>query len=317
MISTRIQEWLKHKTPFLLGMAFMFLYLGEVSFWQSIFLLFPWFLSYLGMASFGYWINDCFDIEQDRKANKPNMTAQYSVVERFKVSIYLLALALLPWLFSYTNYNYFLWVLLFLQIGILLVYSIPPIRFKEKAYFNLVIDAAYAYLFPVAITWIACGSPSLLLWQKISLFAFLLTLGSRNYLLHLFLDKRNDLKAGINNLVNKLDNEQFKGLIWRIFYVELLCLGCFLILYGFIFLAICLWYLFFFKISYRHWRHENHLIKKQQILNDFYEFWFPLIWLGLLIWADFRYAIFVLFFIVFFNYAFVLTFKSISGLWKK
>ena len=51
----------------------------------------------IGAASFGHYINDWFDIAQDKAAGKGNAAASHSLLIRICISTLLASMSLLPW----------------------------------------------------------------------------------------------------------------------------------------------------------------------------------------------------------------------------
>jgi 4-hydroxybenzoate polyprenyltransferase len=200
----RYHEWWRFKVPFLLGIYFWQLPFGSLSianFWLHAGLLIVWMF---GAAGFGYFINDCFDIEQDAAAGKPNSSGSFSLTNRWFVSLGLLALAILPW--YWLPFNWVSVVLVALHLLTFLLYSIPPVRFKERYYLGALTDALYSYFLPVCLVahtaWLISGiEPSL--WQVVALLAWAMAAGLRNIIQHHIIDRRKDRISNTANIINR------------------------------------------------------------------------------------------------------------------
>ena len=138
---TRLRDWGKYLIPFWLGFAFLSVYINEIPFKQAIILISLLTISIIAMASYGYILNDFFDIEDDRKAGKQNSSKHLSKTTKIVYVIIFLVLALLPWLFlpfAYLNFGLFI-----LQLLLLAMYPIPPIRLKKYVLTGVITDALY------------------------------------------------------------------------------------------------------------------------------------------------------------------------------
>jgi colanic acid/amylovoran biosynthesis glycosyltransferase len=192
--SSNTHHWWKPKASSLLNVLYTVIFIGALSFSKSLLLLAPAILTIFGIGTFGHLVNDWFDIEADRKANKHNRLAHFSPWGKSLAVLGALVLALLPW--AVLPFDHVSVVLLAAEFLLLLLYAVPPVRIKERIYLALVTDAAYAYAVPAALaahtTFLASGKVpdrvfigALLLWQFF--------LGLRHFLNHLALDRINDL----------------------------------------------------------------------------------------------------------------------------
>jgi 4-hydroxybenzoate polyprenyltransferase len=160
----------------------------------------------LGAAGFGYFVNDCFDIEQDRRAGKSNAATNFGLGARILIGLLLAGLALSPWLFILKSVK--LSGLCGAQLLLFLVYSAPPVRFKERYYLGVITDALYAYVLPVVIVIMfsrqtgvgehLIGRQAIILFLVWSLFN-----GLRNILQHHVADRKNDASSSTKNVVNR------------------------------------------------------------------------------------------------------------------
>ena len=67
----------------------------------------------------------------------------------------LTVMAVVPWLLLPASPA--VWLLLGLELALLVGYSVPPVRAKERGPLALVFDASYAYVVPIALTFAAFG----------------------------------------------------------------------------------------------------------------------------------------------------------------
>lgn len=205
----RYHEWWRFKVPFLLGIYFWQINFGLVSvgaLWGFAALLIVWMF---GAAGFGYFINDCFDIDQDAAAGKPNRAASIGFAQRWLVAAALLLIALAPWYWLPTFFAS--WVLIGMHLLSFLFYSIPPVRLKERYYFGALTDALYSYFLPVVLVaytaWLINNLPPNYFIpnsaQALSLAAWALSAGLRNIIQHHILDRRKDRLSGTANIINR------------------------------------------------------------------------------------------------------------------
>ncbi len=200
----RYHEWWRFKVPFLLGIYFWQVDFGSLSmanFWLHAGLLIVWMF---GAAGFGYFVNDCFDIEQDAAAGKPNRAGSLSLTNRWLIAIGLLQVSILPW--AWLPFNWFSIVLIVLHLLSFLLYSIQPVRLKERYYLGAITDALYSYFLPV---WLVAHTAWLItdfegkVWQLITLVSWAMAAGLRNIIQHHIADRRKDRLSGTANIINR------------------------------------------------------------------------------------------------------------------
>jgi 4-hydroxybenzoate polyprenyltransferase len=97
-----------------------------------------------GIAGLGYFINDWADIRSDQLAGKPNKVGELSLGVRLLILILLCAFSFLPWLIL--PMNEYSWALIGIEIILFLMYSLPPLRLKEKGFLGIITDTMYAYI---------------------------------------------------------------------------------------------------------------------------------------------------------------------------
>jgi hypothetical protein len=223
----RIKEWWGYKVPMLLAVFVLFYdtssgTAGDMLLGAGILI---WWTT--AAAAFGYMINNIFDIEQDRLAGKPNFTAGMSGSNRILTGVLLAAAALVTWLVFFRSL--YLFSLAFIHLFLFLIYSIPPLRLKERGYAGILTDACYAYCLPVIIALgfaLAYGHKQISFAENIILITILWSLaaGARSILLHHFKDRKADKISNTFNVVNAYGLKTNSRLInIGILPVELLC----------------------------------------------------------------------------------------------
>lgn len=225
----RGSDWWFYKIPPLLAIAYTEILLQSPSPQTALVKLLALLASMFFVAAYGHVINDIFDIEVDRRANKPNRMAALSIFQRILLSISLAVAGLVPWLL--TGFSTQSALLLAGIYTLLTVYSAPPLRLKEKGLWGVVADAAAVHAVPtlfVATVFSQLANPSqsesVTFATVATLWAFLV--GIRGIVLHQIWDRENDEAAGVNTLVVKVGTETARSwLSFLIFPCEILLLG--------------------------------------------------------------------------------------------
>lgn len=206
----RFSIWWQHIVPPVLAGAYLAAAAGALPPGALVAAL-PLFLaSVVGIAGFGYFLNDVCDIAADRAAGKDNAAAGRSPLARAGILFALLLLGLAPWSLLPRNPENL--TLLALQVVVLTLYSARPIRLKERGLGGALADTLYGHLLPMGIAIVTfLPAPAANLTQSrdswtAGLFVALATLvlackGLRNILLHQLTDRWNDRRAGIRTFV--------------------------------------------------------------------------------------------------------------------
>lgn len=184
--------------------------------WVSVFL-----------AAYGYVVNDASDVESDRIAGKSNSMGGLPVLARLGVVVAFAAVGALPWLVIDLEPPALI-VLLAVYLCPL-VYSIPPVRLKERVVGPL-IDASNAFVLPALFTIFlfsplgdATGPPALMLAGTLLWTA---SFGLRAILKHQIDDADNDRSSGTKTLVLLIGESRARRLShWIVFPMELLGLA--------------------------------------------------------------------------------------------
>ena len=292
----RAATWWLHIVPPILSLVYL-MALGLMIPFRH---LFSWDLAlFVGavipFAAWGYFLNDWTDIRSDRIAGKRNFAAVLPPWARPLTFLLLSALAVTPWLKLEVSEAVY-WTL-GAQALALILYSVPPFRFKERGLAGLLCDMSYGHINPLLITFFVFLPPVYISRLKgWSLILVLLIIwaffkGLRNILVHQIDDRKKDAKAGVRTFVHGYGPLPslplihsfvlpIEFLLFTIFLIILLVSGLPLLWF---FLAFLLMTAFKFSI----WKLSS-LPRKQRwfkflyFLNDFYEEWMPVALLCLL-----------------------------------
>lgn len=235
---TRSSEWWSFKIPPILavGYAYLLLTTDQHSPYVSVGLIFAVMTSIIAVAAYGYVINDCFDIEQDRLAGKSNSMANRSVTSRLAILGLILGVGWLPAIPA----GYSKLACVFLSIDFLLptLYSIPPIRLKERGVFGVLADASAAHLLPVLLVSavMIIGPEPLSLSQLILIVttaAWYTLVGLRGIIDHQLVDREADIKSGVVTLATARGMIRVLKWIRRVLYVlEMISFAALVVILG-------------------------------------------------------------------------------------
>lgn len=308
----RVKDWWWSKAALLMGMIYLFTAWYHISLKQFIPLSVLSLITISGFASMGYLFNDLFDIEKDAAAGKSNFLAGKPAL--FVVLLFLVSAIFVfgPWWFlPKDNFSY---VLIAAQIFLFIVYSIPPVRLKERGVAGIITDALYAHGLPpvlAAYTFaLAAQHPfhfseigMLFIWQSVS--------GVRNILLHQFDDLGADKLSGSKNFVAGMQPNRFRLVFKMLIVAEvILSLAFFALLLSVnILFVICL--LTIVALSIAAWlvyQSKNKDLFTDVIWrffpNNASEKWLPAAYLIILSAADFRFMILLALHLAIFNFDF-------------
>jgi len=309
----RMSNWWHYKIAHLMGFVYAIIYVNDITFSLSLTVI-PFFLpAAFGVAALGYFINDWADMKTDAITAKKNYLSGLSSQKRFWGFALVMVLAVGPWFFMKTGP--FVIVLLITQCLLYLMYSLHPLRLKNRGAFGLLADTAYGHIIPVLVTIMifnAYGNP--LDWHNalhilVPLLLLLFFKGLRNIMTHQIEDRRNDRHSGIQTFVVK------KGGLFAVHFVNRLLLPAEIALLLFfsmqitiiwpVFLWLLLTFFVFTYLKFSMWLlfvlpYRQLKFKFLFFLNDFYEDWFPLIMLAYLCQKDSSFYIFLLGHMVFF-----------------
>lgn len=270
------------------------------------------FVSLISISTFGYLLNDFFDVEADKVAGKKNALAEFSIYIRLLFVILALGMGIVAWFFI-TPFRPGATALLALQIIALAAYSAPPLRLKEKNMAGILTDAFYGHINPVfiAITayWVGYSQSNMAGLSLLALLFLCTTLkGIRNILLHQLDDRRKDRLSDIKTFVTQ------NGALFTLYFInnllpfEILFTVLLVVLISYFFPPFFLSLLLFAVFTYLKfsgWK-LSYLPKRQlkfkflHFINDYYEGWIPVFFLILLSVGDNRFLIVLLLHLVLF-----------------
>jgi 4-hydroxybenzoate polyprenyltransferase len=275
-------------------------------------------ITVVGVAGFGHVVNDLTDIEQDRQANKPNSMQGLSAGQRLGVIASLVVAGILPWLFLPKN-----WVnlsFLGLQFGLLLAYSVRPLRLKENAELGVLCDALYGYTVPIGITWItfgllSSGPTATVTWSFLLVCTWSLFTGVRNILDHQVLDYENDHRAGVATLATQWGLSRTQILISRFtvpseilsFFGVSIAFSASIRFFLFAFIGYLSWMLFRVRALWNRPTEPSpkepahYRLVREMLFNDFYEKVLPLLMLTTLVVDQPSYGLLALVHVVLFS----------------
>jgi tetratricopeptide (TPR) repeat protein/SAM-dependent methyltransferase len=299
----RSQEWWLYKIAPLLTIAYAEILLLQLPPTTATLTTLTTLFSITSVAAYGYLLNDICDIETDHKANKPNAAANLQPGQRLLLCLLFLitgfAAPLLTHLgtvpIALLTANYLLPTL----------YSVPPLRLKERGIWGILSDAAGAHLVPTLFVAATVLSPTpdpqrnaLLFTGLAAAHAFFV--GLRGILLHQLWDRDNDTKSHTTTFVSQRDPETVRRWINRfVFPVEIALLGSVAVLLSRsapALIPVFVVYILFTFVRLRVARENlnpSPSVGQNIVPHDLYEVWLPLALATLLASRDFHYVGFV------------------------
>jgi tetratricopeptide (TPR) repeat protein/4-hydroxybenzoate polyprenyltransferase/SAM-dependent methyltransferase len=282
----RLNNWWLYKIPPLLATGYASILLMDFPTVPSILLNLGLLISLASLFAYGHIINDIFDIEVDRKVGKSNAMAQFMSWQRFLFCILFITTGFaLPILMKFNTSAI---ILLAINYFLPTIYSVPPLRLKERGFWGILSDAAGAHLIPtlfVAATFLhfsTVASPNALIFSIIAA-AWAFFTGIRGILLHQLWDRDNDLKASISTFVTQFQPESVRLWINRFVF------PCEIILFSGLAVVLCQfspWLLGFFTVYVLITLAKLNVTQtslepspsagKNIIPHDLYEVWLPL-----------------------------------------
>ncbi|WP_316839574.1 UbiA family prenyltransferase [Pedobacter gandavensis] len=280
----RSQEWWSYKLPPLLAIGYATALMSEVPLYQVAFQLLFLLSALIVGAIYVSVINDITDLEEDLASGKSNRIEKVPPKLRWLIPVACLLLGLM---FGYLLYPDLLSCVLYLLSWIVFsLYSIKPIRLKNRGFWGVLADATGSHLFTSLLM---VASISYVTHQEINLVWFIavagwsLCYGLRGILWHQFSDRENDLKVNLNTYASHILPADFKKYAILIMTLECSCLLLMLYelqsAYALIFLV-----LYFTLVLGRYLLYHTQLIlilfnkeKPFQILMaDYYQVFFPM-----------------------------------------
>lgn len=231
--AVRIKEWWNYKIQLLLAVAYLIIGWCEIPFESALTNVFLFSIWLLGVFSFGFFVNDIYDNKYDLAAGKSNFTNSISPTVKSLIIVFLTALTIAPWVFIHSNV--FLLALVIIHFILAILYSAPPVRFKERGVFGILDCALIEISLPlliIAASFLRFGNaeapPLIIVLAAIWSFFF----GVRNILFHQIDDYKNDSISNVKTFVVRYGLHNSNKIIdYGIFPIEILSfwsLICFL-----------------------------------------------------------------------------------------
>jgi hypothetical protein len=292
---SRAHLWFYQKLPPVLAVAYAQILLTNIQPPDAYAGCVAILIALTGCALFGYFLNDWFDIAQDRLAGKPNRMESVSPKYRWIFPLTALLLGFFPFWFQQFPAEALFVVTIDYVFSFL--YSTPAFRWKERPVPAIVLDAAAAHFLPVILVF--AMFPDAFTLFSVAACVWALFNGLRQIVLHQLWDYQNDTRAGVVTFVRRIGFARAQSVLSRlIFPVELiafLVLAFAIFQTNRIFAVPVVLYAVILTIKSRIWKRSiqaapavstNHIPP-----NDFYETWFPVSLAALLVLQDFRFLL--------------------------
>lgn len=202
----RSGQWWDHKIPPVIAAAAIVLGAGGHVGADVLVDLVLFLVATVGVAAFGHVVNDLADIRTDAIAGAPNQMAPLSRAARTGVLGVTILAGVLPWI--WLPHDAMVLTLLGVEVVLLTVYSVRPVRLKDRAALGVLADGLYAYVVPILLTGATfgrvndVGTPS---WQVVaSVVAWMLLMGLRGILWHQIADLAHDRRSGVRTLATRI-----------------------------------------------------------------------------------------------------------------
>lgn len=214
----RFEDWWFSKIPPLLAVALFLLLPGDLPLAESLLTIFCVFVSIICVAAYGYILNDVFDVESDALAGKLNSMSTRSGWQRFLACFLPLVLGFVPGLFA--HYPPWGWGLLALNCLWPTVYSVPPIRIKERGFGGILLDAAGAHVTPTLFVLVVLSdsfqnAESLGILRFATIACWSAVLGLKGILYHQLADWSNDEASATKTWARSMKREHLARFLPR------------------------------------------------------------------------------------------------------
>ena len=309
-------DWWSFKIAPILAIAYAVLSMGELKFSDSAGPLLLILISIFSLFSYGYIINDIFDIEEDLGIGKTNVQAGLTRLQRLALCLFFIALGFAPLFIG--DFGWIAASILFLNYVEPTIYSAPPIRLKERGWAGVIADAMGVHLLPTLFIISSITHLFSLTHNALYLFTLFVGIwafffGLRGIIIHQAVTRESDKKVGVRTFGNSRCKESLRLMVLRyIFPLEILGLVFFSIIiltYSRVFI---LFILIFFLIEvvkiFCRWKlpifYPESPMKEPYIPllnNHFYEVWMPFAFLSHLVLQDRNYLFLLIIHLVLFR----------------
>ena len=296
---TRARDWRLSFVPVIIGFVYFWLFWFDISItWPAVLLFFLSLVTSAGFASLGYYINELFDIESDKKAGKINKLALISPFQRGMLLLAIVGITFLPWL--WLPADRWSWILIAAEVIFFLVYSLPFPRLKNKALVSGLVDAAYAYVIPMLLslhTYELFAQRTAPPFFAIIIGCFFI-IGYRNILVHQVNDVFKDMRSGVVTLPQKAGTIYTSRIIYACLILEVIGVisffaGCILVKPAMV-LCLAIYFLFLIYRLYRLLPLKSgkfiSIHPLRHLTDPFYQQWFPILLLAILICTEWKWV---------------------------
>ncbi len=318
----RIKDWWWSKASMLMGMVYIFVLWFHIPFDRFLLLALLSIATICGFASMGYLVNDLFDIKKDALAGKANFMENKHPLASFSFFILSSLLIFAPWyMLPADRYSY---LLIATELCCFVIYSIPPIRLKERGMAGIITDAIYAHALPVIL---ACYTFSLAAHVHPSAMSLGLlccwqsTCGIRNILIHQADDMAADRVSSSQSYVMTMGYDWFITAVIPLMVVELLFCALFFISLSYFSFA----FLFFFALLfvYSNYVYSQYIDRPVDLLTGKWKYYpnllnekrFPYLAICILSCHDLRFAIVLIAHALLFDLSTVISVST--GIWDR
>jgi 4-hydroxybenzoate polyprenyltransferase/SAM-dependent methyltransferase len=208
-------NWLASKIPPLLAIAYIDILRFGIAPNEAARLLVSALVSIFCVAVYGHVVNDIFDLEADRLANKVNRLAATRPARRLLLILGFLLAGFLPVLV--TGYSIGAVSLLGLNYLWPTIYSIPALRLKERGLLGVACDALGSHITPTLfiLALFATAAPSGLTVTALVATLWAALLGLKGILHHQIVDRDNDIQSGVATFATKADAATLQRFLTR------------------------------------------------------------------------------------------------------
>ncbi len=309
VLQNRLLNTFLHKFSFLFSCIYYTIFITGVNPVKSIPLLILATITAIGIAGFGYFLNDLTDLEEDLSIGKQNMLSNVKKSQRRYIGFGFLILALGPWIWLPFDIKSIF--ILGVELLLFAMYSLPPIRLKERGLLGVISDALYAHTIPCLLAMYTFsglkGIPNINMFH-VFLFGIWLTLsGIRNIISHQIDDLLNDTKTNTQTFLVRFQKKKnlIKISLWVVIAFEVILFCGILIPRGLGSIVICWFGLALIHIirNFRKFSNDLNLfqIVHHRILNEFYEIIFPIVLLFTIVLSQSSYWGLILFHCIVFS----------------
>ncbi|MBO9728343.1 MAG: UbiA family prenyltransferase [Chitinophaga sp.] len=279
----RSHDWWTSKIAPFSAVGYATIFISEATLLTAVLWILYILLSLMAGATYVSLLNDLTDMDCDVKAGKKELLPTRVVARRWAMLIVSVMLGLVCMFFLYRDLLSFLlylapWIIFYL-------YSVPPVRLKERGVWGVLADAAGAHFFPGCVM---VSSVSHFLHHQINISWFLavgawgLALGVRGILWHQLRDRETDLHSGLNTFIVTLSPGKLKKVIMIVLLLEVLSLMVMLfIIKSLIILLFLFLYLLFVLVRYKVRGTRLTIVASAEddnyrmVMTEYYEIFFP------------------------------------------